>query len=177
MRLRMAYLLAQVAYMLMPARRRDWACAMAAELESLRGDPPAALRWSFGYIAAAVSAHGACAGFVEFVGMPLAIAIVIWLDWHAASDGPVLATLVSASLVLAFLDPERVRLIGGTLGSCLLVAHFVANFSDAYWPPYQYAPLAARDWLILAMVLLPAAAGSAAGRRLRETWTRHRRAI
>lgn len=169
LRSRMAHAVMGLALRLFPRQKDNWRGAMRAEFDSLEGDPGAALDWAFGCAWAGARVRLTQPGCAYAAAATSLIAALILLDWHTDRPARSIAAVMLASASLGYLRPSKAAATSLLMGGCLLGAHAASNFTGWMWPFYQYKPLGALDWLIIASVAVPAAAASFAGARLGRT--------
>jgi len=99
------------------------------------------------------------------------VAVVVTVDWTTANDTISLATLIVAAGTLGFRYPERKLPSTAVIGTALLVAHGVGDVWSWARPFYQCKAMTASEFLLLAALIFPSAAGVNAGVGLRALFT------
>lgn len=101
----------------------------------------------------------------------LAVAALLFVEWHTDEVTVVLALLLALAAALGFARPEAALASGIVLGGAIPLAHLASALSGLYPPAYQAAPPAAADWSVMAFLVLPALAAAYGG-----AWARRRAA-
>jgi hypothetical protein len=148
-----------------PRRRRDWIGAMAREA-SFEERPASSMAWSLSCLAVAARLCALEGNFVFAGCAGLAIAALVYLDWHTVKTAQVLILLFATAAAMGRWRPRASLAIGLLFGCSLFVFHAASNLTGLFRPFYQWKALQPTDWLIMAAVLPPAMAAALAGARL-----------
>jgi hypothetical protein len=105
-------------------------------------------------------------------GLALALAILIYVEWHTDEVTLVLALLLLLAAALGFARPAAALATGLVLGLAILLAHGGSFLTGLYSPAYQGMPPSRADWLVMAALVLPALAAAYAG-----AWARRARGV
>lgn len=167
MRVALARTLMVIASYALPQSRAEWHAAMRAEFECLPENASAQLEWALGCAFAAWRMRLTSPAVVYGVTGAAVLAGLVYTDWNSGNDLVSLTVLLAAAGLLGWLRPKYLATTTAGVGGVLLVAHAAANFSGLFWPPYQYQPLSAMDFAVLASLLLPAFAAAKVGAILR----------
>ena len=144
------------------SRHPEWADAVLSENESLR-DQPEQLDWAWGTLRASVAVEHQDLLYPAMLG--LSVATMIVYQWCADESLATVLLLLALSLCLGLLRPRYFLLSGLAVGAVVAAVNGFEGVSGIR-PAYEVHPRTLMNcvhWLVL---VLPAMAGSAAGRVL-----------
>lgn len=95
--------------------------------------------------------------------LALGAAATLYLEWHTDEATVVLAFLLIVAAALGFVLPRAALVTGLVIGLVIPLGHLGGSLGWYSVPAYQGTPPATADWLVMAILVLPAIAAAYAG--------------
>lgn len=98
--------------------------------------------------------------------LAIAIAVLIFIEWHTDEPLVVLPVLLIACLTGGVLAPRFWIASGLMLGWAILAAHAASEATGLFIPQYEHQPPARGDWIAMSLLVLPGVCSAFAGSRV-----------